>query len=41
MEEENKRILEFSKLQQQREEQRMTEKKLYEQGKAAAQAKVQ
>ena len=40
MEEENRRILEFSKLQQQREEQRMIEKKRYEEGKAEAQAKV-
>lgn len=40
MEEENERILEFAKLQQQREEDRMEKKRLLEEGMAAVQHKV-
>lgn len=40
MEEENKRILEFSNLQQQREEERMKKQKAEEEATAEAQAKV-
>ena len=40
MEEENERILEFAKLQQQREEDRMEKKRLLEEGMAAVQHEV-